>query len=149
MTGVGGAGKTRLALRVATAVEQEFDGNVFFVDLAPITNPALVPVTVARALELTDQPGCTTLETIHRFITDRKVLVVLDNCEHLLDACSEILTDILHAGDQVTVLATSRETAGDSRGTDVAGAVAVHRRRGRGVVRRPRPAYPARPGLDC
>ncbi|MFN8043261.1 MAG: LuxR family transcriptional regulator [Mycobacterium sp.] len=112
LTGVGGAGKTRLALRVATAVEQEFDGNVFFVDLAPITNPALVPVTVARALELTDQPGCTTLETIHRFITDRKVLVVLDNCEHLLDACSEILTDILHAGDQVTVLATSREPLG-------------------------------------
>lgn len=112
LTGAGGAGKTRLAVRVAAEAETDFDGEVFFVDLAPITDPAVVPVTVARSLELTDQPGRTTVETIRRFVTDRRLLVVLDNCEHLLDACSEIVTDILHAGHQVTVLATSREPIG-------------------------------------
>ena len=112
LTGAGGAGKTRLALRVAAEVEPELDGNVFFVDLAPITNPDVVPVAVARALELTDQPGRTTVESIQRFVADRKVLVVLDNCEHLIDACSEIVTQTVRAGHQVTVLATSREPLG-------------------------------------
>ena len=112
LTGAGGAGKTRLALRVAAEAETEFGGNVYFVDLGPITNPDVVPIAVARALELTDEPGRTTIGAILRFVTDRKVLVVLDNCEHLLDACTEIVTEIVHAGHQVTVLATSREPLG-------------------------------------
>ncbi|MEZ5130360.1 MAG: LuxR C-terminal-related transcriptional regulator [Mycobacterium sp.] len=112
LTGAGGAGKTRLALQVAATTEAGFDGAVFFVDLAPITDPALVPVALARALELTDQPGHTTIETIRRFVADRRLLVVLDNCEHLLESCSQIVTQILHAGEQVTVLATSREPVG-------------------------------------
>ncbi len=112
LTGAGGAGKTRLALRVAAEAEPEFDGNVYFVDLGPITNPDVVPIAVARALELTDEPGRSTIGAILRFVTDRKVLVVLDNCEHLLDACTEIVTEIVHAGHQVTVLATSREPLG-------------------------------------
>ncbi len=112
LTGAGGAGKTRLALRVAAEIEPELVGNVFFVDLAPITNSDVVPVAVARALELTDQPGRTTMETIQRFVADRTVLVVLDNCEHVLDACTEIVAAILHAGHQATVLATSREPIG-------------------------------------
>ena len=112
LTGAGGAGKTRLAIRVAAEAETEFDGEVYFVDLAPITDPAVVPVAVARSLELTDQPGRTTMETIRRFVTDRRVLVVLDNCEHLLDACSELVVDVLRAGSQIAVLATSREPIG-------------------------------------
>ena len=112
LTGAGGAGKTRLALQVATEAEAEFDGEVFFVDLAPITEPAVVPVAVARALELTDHPNRTTTETLRRFVADRRLLVVLDNCEHLLDACSDLLADILSAGRQVSVLATSREPIG-------------------------------------
>ncbi|BBY81147.1 LuxR family transcriptional regulator [Mycolicibacterium pulveris] len=112
LTGAGGAGKTRLAIRVAAATEPEYDGNVFFVDLAPINNPALVPVTVACALELTEQPGRTTRETIQEFVRDRKVLVLLDNCEHLLEACSQLVMDILQAGRRVTVFATSREPLG-------------------------------------
>ncbi len=112
LTGAGGAGKTRLAVQVATEAEADFGGEVFFVDLAPINDPAVVPVAVARALELADQPGRTTMETIRRFVTDRRLLVVLDNCEHLLDACCELLTDILDAGRAVSVLATSREPIG-------------------------------------
>lgn len=112
LTGAGGAGKTRLAIRVAAEAEADFDGEVFFVDLAPITDPAVVPVSVARSLELTDQPGRTTTETIQKFVRDRKLLVVLDNCEHLLDAIGALAVDILHAGAQVSVLATSREPIG-------------------------------------
>lgn len=112
LTGAGGAGKTRLALRVAAEAERGFAGEVFFVDLAPITNPEVVPVAVARALELTDQPGRTTIETIRRFVTDRRLLVVLDNCEHLLDACCKLLAEVLDAGRGVSVLATSREPIG-------------------------------------
>lgn len=112
LTGVGGAGKTRLAIRAAQQLEADFGGNVFFVDLAPVTSPALVPVAVARALDLTDEPGRTTIEAISRFVTERRVLIVLDNCEHLLDACTEIATDIVHTAHQATVLATSREPLG-------------------------------------
>ena len=112
LTGAGGAGKTRLALRVASEAEPVFDGEVIFVDLAPVTNADVVPLAVARALELTDQPSRTTIETIRRFVTDRRLLVVLDNCEHLLDACYELLTDVLDAGRGVSVLATSREPTG-------------------------------------
>ncbi len=112
LTGAGGAGKTRLAVQVAADVEPDFDGNVFFVDLAPITEPALVTVAVARSLELTDQPGRTTMESIRQFVTGRRLLVLLDNCEHLLDACSELVMDIARTGPEVTVLATSREPLG-------------------------------------
>lgn len=112
LTGAGGAGKTRLAVQVATEAEADFGGEVFFVDLAPINDPAVVPVAVARALELADQPGRTTMETIRRFVVDRRLLVVLDNCEHLLDACCELLASVLDAGRAVSVLATSREPIG-------------------------------------
>lgn len=112
LTGAGGAGKTRLALRVAAEAEAGFDAEVYFVDLAPITDSDVVPVAVARALQLTDQPSRTTIETIRRFVTDRRLLVVLDNCEHLLDACCDLLADVLDAGRHVSVLATSREPIG-------------------------------------
>ena len=81
LTGAGGSGKTRLAIQIAS----EFGDGVRYVDLAPITDPDLVPVAVARALGLPDQPGRTTIESIIRFVGDRQMLFVLDNCEHLLD----------------------------------------------------------------
>ena len=86
LTGAGGAGKTRLAVEVAGELAGEFGDGVWYVDLAPITHPDVVPVTVARALGLPDQPGRSTMDTLLRFVRDRHMLVVLDNCEHLLDA---------------------------------------------------------------
>ena len=86
LTGAGGAGKTRLAVEIAARIAPEFRDGVWYVDLAPITDPAVVPVTVARALGLPDQPGRSTMDTLLRFVRDRQMLVVLDNCEHLLDA---------------------------------------------------------------
>lgn len=78
-------GKTRLAAQLAAQIAGEF-GRAWFVDLAPITDPDLVPVTVAGALGLHDQPGRSTTDTVLRFLGGRPALVVLDNCEHLLDA---------------------------------------------------------------
>ena len=112
LTGAGGAGKTRLAVEVAARMADDFGDGVWYVDLAPITDPDVVPVVVARALGLPDQPGHSTMDTLLRFVRDRRMLLVLDNCEHLLDACAELVAALLGAAPRVTVLATSREPIG-------------------------------------
>ncbi|MCV7259122.1 helix-turn-helix transcriptional regulator [Mycobacterium shimoidei] len=109
LTGAGGVGKTRLAIQVASQAGPDFDDGVFYVDLAPITDPALVPVATARALGLRDEPGRSTVESVTRFIGERHLLMVVDNCEHLLDASAELTTALLGACPELTVLATSRE----------------------------------------
>ena len=83
-----------------------------YVDLAPITDPELVPVAVARALGLPDQPGRSTMDTLLRFVRDRQMLVVLDNCEHLLDASADLVVALLGGARGLTLLATSREPIG-------------------------------------
>jgi predicted ATPase/class 3 adenylate cyclase/DNA-binding CsgD family transcriptional regulator len=112
LTGAGGAGKTRLAIQTAGRLSSEFDDGVRYVDLAPITDPELVPVTMARALGLPDQPGRSTMDTLIRFVADRQMLVVLDNCEHLLDASATLVNELLGAAAGLTLLATSREPIG-------------------------------------
>jgi predicted ATPase/class 3 adenylate cyclase/DNA-binding CsgD family transcriptional regulator len=112
LSGAGGAGKTRLAIQVAAQLTGEFGDGVWWVDLAPITDPELVPLTVARALGLPDQPGRSTMDTLLRFVRDRQMLVVLDNCEHLLDASAELVVALLGAAAGLTLLATSREAMG-------------------------------------
>jgi predicted ATPase/class 3 adenylate cyclase/DNA-binding CsgD family transcriptional regulator len=112
LTGAGGVGKTRLAVQVANQLADEYSDGVWYVDLAPITDPDLVPVTVARALGLTDQPGRSTMDTLLRFVRDRQMLVVLDNCEHLLDACAELVVAVLSGAAGLTFLATRREAIG-------------------------------------
>ena len=109
LTGDGGAGKTRLAIEIAGQMLDDFADGVWYVDLAPLTHPDLVPFTVARALGLPDQPGSTALNTLMRFIADRQMLIVLDNCEHLADASAAIVAALLGACRGVTLVATSRE----------------------------------------
>jgi predicted ATPase/class 3 adenylate cyclase/DNA-binding CsgD family transcriptional regulator len=112
LTGAGGVGKTRLAVQVAARMGGDFDDGAWYVDLAPLTDPELVAVTAARALGLPDQPGRSTMDTLLRFVHDRQLLVVLDNCEHLLDASAELVVALLGAAPGLTVLATSREAIG-------------------------------------
>ena len=112
LTGAGGAGKTRLAIQVAGQLSGEFGDGVWYVDLAPITDPELVPFTVARAFGLPDQPGRSTMDTLIRFVADRQMLVVLDNCEHLLDASAALVSRAAGAAAGLTLLATSREPIG-------------------------------------
>src|SRR5271170_1469608 len=115
LTGAGGAGKTRLAIQTAGQLSGEFGRfpeGVWYVDLAPITDPEFVPLTVARAFGLPDQPGRSTMDTLTRFVADRQMLVVLDNCEHLLDASATLVNELLGAAAGLTLLATSREPIG-------------------------------------
>jgi predicted ATPase/class 3 adenylate cyclase/DNA-binding CsgD family transcriptional regulator len=112
VTGAGGAGKTRLGVQVAGQLAGEFSGGIWYVDLAPLTDPDLVPVTVARVFGLPDQPGRSTMDALTRFVGDRQMLVVLDNCEHLLDASAALVVALLEACPRLTLLATSRESIG-------------------------------------
>ena len=112
LTGAGGAGKTRLAVEVAAGLTIEFGDGVWYVDLAPITNPALAAVIVARTLGLPDQPGRSTMDLLVRFFGEKKMLLLLDNCEHLLDACGTLVVELLATCPQLTILATSREPLG-------------------------------------
>ena len=79
----------------------EFADGVWYVDLAPVTDPDVVPVTAARVLGLPDQPGQPTMDVVQRFIRDRQMLILLDNCEHLLDASAELITVLLAGGPGV------------------------------------------------
>jgi predicted ATPase/class 3 adenylate cyclase/DNA-binding CsgD family transcriptional regulator len=112
LAGAGGVGKTRLAVEIAGAVEGRFAGGTCYVELASITDPELVPVAVARALGLPDQPGRSTMDTIRRSVGDREVLLLLDNCEHLLDACAALVVAVVDACPNSTFLTTSREPIG-------------------------------------
>ncbi|AYE97494.1 LuxR family transcriptional regulator [Mycobacterium paragordonae] len=112
LTGAGGAGKTRLAVELAGQLAAEFADGVWYIDLAPIANLAAVPVTVARTLGLPDQPGRSTRELLLQFFGPKRVLLLLDNCEHLLDACGELVVELLPTCPRLTILATSREQLG-------------------------------------
>ncbi|WP_204807064.1 LuxR family transcriptional regulator [Mycobacterium riyadhense] len=108
LTGPGGVGKTRLSAQLAAQLAGEF-GGAWFVDLAPITDPDLVPITVARVLGLHDQPGSSTTDTVVRHLGARRALLVLDNCEHLIEASAALVVVLTEACPRVRLLATSRE----------------------------------------
>jgi predicted ATPase/class 3 adenylate cyclase/DNA-binding CsgD family transcriptional regulator len=109
LTGAGGVGKTRLAMQVAAQMDGYFSDGVWYVDLAPITEPEVVAVAATRALGLPDQAGRSTMETLTRVVAGRHTLIVLDNCEHLIDACASLAIELLAACPAVGLLATSRE----------------------------------------
>jgi predicted ATPase/DNA-binding SARP family transcriptional activator len=108
LTGAGGAGKTRLALEVARRQVGAWPGGVWLVDLMPVSDPALVPVAVARALGAAERPRVTPLAALLDHLRALELLLVLDNCEHLAEACAELANEVLRACVDVRVLATSR-----------------------------------------
>lgn len=109
LTGAGGAGKTRLAIELAGGVGTEFADGVWYADLAPITHAEVVPVAVARALGLPDVPGRSITDTLVRSVHDREILLLLDNCEHLLESCADLVGELLAGCPRLRILATSRE----------------------------------------
>ncbi len=109
LTGVGGVGKTRLALQVAAELAGGFGDGVWLVELAPVAEPGSVPDVVAAALGVAPQPGLTVMAAVTQALSGRKLLLVLDNCEHLLGAAGDLVEAVLAAAPAVTVLATSRE----------------------------------------
>jgi predicted ATPase/DNA-binding CsgD family transcriptional regulator len=112
LTGAGGVGKTRLAVQLSSELTGGFGDGVWFVDLAPVADAAVLALTVAASLGLPDQPGRLTTDVLLRFLGERAVLLVLDNCEQLLDACAALSVELLTGCPQLTILATSREPLG-------------------------------------
>lgn len=112
LTGSGGAGKTRLSLEIAAGVLDAFQDGVWFVELAPLGNPALVANSVAAALGLREEQGRSLLESIADFFRSKHALLILDNCEHLIEACAEFADALLHSSRETRILATSREALG-------------------------------------
>ena len=107
LTGPGGVGKTRLALRVAAEALESFPDGAFLIDLARQTDPALVPSAVATTLGLREQPGQTLTETLADYLRERRMLLLLDNFEHLLPAAT-LAAELLAAAPELKILATSR-----------------------------------------
>ncbi len=98
LTGSGGTGKTRLSLQLASAVLDQFKDGVWFVEFAPLAEAALVPQTVAAVLGVREEPGRLVLETLVDWLRARQLLLILDNCEHLIDACARLADAVLHGG---------------------------------------------------
>src|SRR5271154_4013108 len=112
LTGVGGVGKTRLALEVAARLVDEFPDGVWFFELAAVTDPASVPDAVAAVLGITQQPGMSVSESVAAALEGRMRLLVFDNCEHVRDAAADLVESILSQSATVRILATSREGLG-------------------------------------
>ena len=116
LTGAAGVGKTRLALRAAAGVGRDLRDGAWLVELAEISDPTLVSLAVVQALGVHDPLGRPPLDLLIEFFRTRQALLVLDNCEHLVDACAELTNVLLREIDTARVLVTSREvlaTAGE------------------------------------
>src|SRR5215472_15086202 len=114
LTGSGGAGKTRLALRAAREMARGFPDGVWLVSLASIDDPQLVVQAVFKALGVQDMSTGLSLSTLSGYLTGKHMLLVLDNCEHLLDSCALLAVTLLKSCPKLQVLATSRQALGTS-----------------------------------
>jgi predicted ATPase/class 3 adenylate cyclase len=109
LLGVGGLGKTRLSLQVAAEVMDDYPDGVWFVELAPVTDERLVAQVVASVLGVKEDAGRPVIEALAKYVADRRALLILDNCEHLVQACAELVKPLLKASPQLRVMASSRE----------------------------------------
>ncbi len=109
LTGAGGVGKTCLALHVAAALRDQYADGVWLVELAGLRQPTLLPKLVLSALGLQERPARSTVDMLLQYLERQQLLLVMDNCEHLVDACAELVERLLSHCSELTILATSRE----------------------------------------
>lgn len=112
LTGAGGCGKSRLALQIAPCVVDAYADGVWFVELAPLSDALLVPKAVASTLGIPENLGLPLTETLERHFKAKELLLILDNCEHVLSACAQLANALLRACPNLRILATSREGLG-------------------------------------
>ncbi len=110
LLGMGGLGKSRLSMQVAAIVLDDYPDGVWFVELAALSDPLLVPQATASVLGVKEEPGGTVTDALAHHVRDRKLLLVLDNCEHLVHECADLAKRLLQAGPQIRVLASSRDS---------------------------------------
>lgn len=112
LIGPGGTGKTRLSLEVAAELLDTFPDGAWFVEFAPLSDPALVPQAVASIWHLPEQPERPLIQTLIAYLRTKTLLLILDNCEHLIDACAQLVTALLSACPKLKILSSSREALG-------------------------------------
>jgi predicted ATPase/class 3 adenylate cyclase len=110
LLGMGGLGKSRLSVQVAAVVLDNYADGVWFVEVAALSDPQLVTQAAASVLGVKEEPGGTVTEALTQFVRDKQLLIVLDNCEHVVQACAELARRLLEAGPKVKVLASSRDS---------------------------------------
>lgn len=112
LTGSGGTGKTRLSLQVAADLLDQFPDGVWFIELAPLTNPDLISRTILSAFEVGEQEGNVATQLLLDLVHNKKLLLVLDNCEHLIEASAQLVDSLLSHSPSLKILASSREALG-------------------------------------
>lgn len=112
LTGSGGTGKTRLSLQVAAEQLEIFSHGVWFVELAPLTDPELISRTILSTMGLIEQRKKNSADVLKEYLQSRQILILLDNCEHLIDACARLVNELLSAAPGLKILASSREALG-------------------------------------
>ncbi len=112
LTGPGGVGKTRLSLKVGKQILENYRDGVWLVELAPVLDPLLVPRTTAIAVGLRDEPQRPVIDMLSDYLHEKEILIILDNCEHLLDACAQLADALLKRCPDLKILTTSREGLG-------------------------------------
>jgi len=109
ITGTGGSGKTRLALQVSAEIIDEFENGVWYAELASLNDPLLLPQLIAQTLGLKEEPMRSMEETLCDYLRDRELLIILDNCEHMIDAAARLAEILLVKSPKLRIIATSRE----------------------------------------
>jgi non-specific serine/threonine protein kinase len=112
LTGAGGSGKTRLAIQVAGEIAKDYPDGVWLIELASLTDPVLVPQKMASVLGLRQEPSRTLQETLTTYLAMRDLLILLDNCEHMIDAIAQLVDTLLRACPKLRVMTTTREALG-------------------------------------
>jgi len=112
LTGSGGTGKTRLSLQVAAELLDQFPDGVWFVELASTTDPDLISQTILSVFKIGDQPGMSSLQLLTNYLREKALLLILDNCEHLIEAIANLAKTLLDKAPRLRILATSREALG-------------------------------------
>ena len=112
LTGPGGVGKTRLSIKVAEQVLEDYVDGVWFVEFAPVLDPLLVPRTTAIVIGLREESQRPAIDMLSEYLREKQVLIILDNCEHLLDACAQLADTLLKRCPNLKILITSREALG-------------------------------------